>query len=236
MMFFKRNAPTVVDYDKTKSELLRLGWLVEIYDVETNKSIYDITDLGYQYYFAICMSVDQTHLFGGPTLTEGQTSAYIDDTIDLVEEGFIIDGIDCKKLTPKAAEYVYVLTDSHGKDATTKIKLNKKNNKNQMTDRNQKTNWWVKAGTGFAQFMKGMQSMSKAAQEYDKNETTATQNAWGKNKKSSSRKKISSIKRKARYNKRKSNIKKKRKKHTDTTESEFSGGFDFTGIGDKMMK
>jgi hypothetical protein len=236
MMFFKRNAPTIVDYDKTKSELLRLGWLVEIYDVETNKSIYDITDLGYQYYFAICMSVNHTHLFGGPTLTEGQTSAYIDDTIDLVEEGFIIDGIDCKKLTPKAAEYVYVLTDSHGKDATTKIKLNKKNNKNQMTDRNQKTNWWVKAGTGFAQFMKGMQSMSKAAQEYDKNETTATQNAWGKNKKSSSRKRTSASKRIARYNKRKSNIKKRRKKHTDTTKSEILGGFDFKGIGDKMMK
>ena len=72
MMFFKRNAPTIVDYDKTKSELLRLGWLVEIYDVETNKSIYDITDLGYQYYFAICMSSQSnTHLFGGPTLTEG---------------------------------------------------------------------------------------------------------------------------------------------------------------------
>ena len=235
-MFFKRNAPTIVDYDKTKSELLRLGWLVEIYDVETNKSIYDITDLGYQYYFAICMSVNHTHLFGGPTLTEGQTSAYIDDTIDLVEEGFIIDGIDCKKLTPKAAEYVYVLTDSHGKDVTTKIKLNKKNNKNQMTDRNQKTNWWVKAGTGFAQFMKGMQSMSKAAQEYDKNETTATQNAWGKNKKSSSRKRTSASKRIARYNKRKSNIKKRRKKHTDTTKSEILGGFDFKDIGDKMMK
>ena len=179
MMFFKRNAPTIVDYDKTKSELLRLGWLVEIYDVETNKSIYDITDLGYQYYFAICMSVNHTHLFGGPTLTEGQTSAYIDDTIDLVEEGFIIDGIDCKKLTPKAAEYVYVLTDLHGKDATTKIKLNKKNNKNQMTDRNQKTNWWAKAGTGFAQFMKGMQSLSKAAQQYDSESTKATRTAWG---------------------------------------------------------
>ena len=236
MMFFKRNAPTVVDYDKTKSELLRLGWLVEIYDVETNKSIYDITDLGYQYYFAICMSVNHTHLFGGPTLTEGQTSAYIDDTIDLVEEGFIIDGIDCKKLTPKAAEYVYVLTDSHGKDATPTIKLNKKNNQNQMTDRNQKTNWWVKAGTGFAQFMKGMQSMSKAAQEYDKTSTTSTQNAWGKKKKSSSRKRTSANKRKARYNKRKSNTKKRRKKQTDTTESEFSGGFDFKGIGDKMIK
>ena len=69
-----------------------------------------------------------------------------------------------------------------------------------------------------------------------KHETTATQNAWGKNKKSSSRKKISSIKRKIRYNKRKSNTKKRRKKHTDATKSEFSGGFDFKGIGDKMMK
>ena len=236
MIFFRDNAPPIEDYDKTLNELIDLGWIQKIYNVEMNKSIYDITSLGYQYYFAICMSVNHTHLFGGPTLTEGQTSAYIDDTIDLVEEGFIIDGIDCKKLTPKAAEYVYVLTDSHGKDATPTIKLNKKNNKNQMTDRNQKTNWWAKAGTGFAQFMKGMQSMSKAAQEYDKNETTATQNAWGKNKKSSSRKKISSIKRKARYNKRKSNIKKRRKKHTDTTKSEILGGFDFKDIGDKMMK
>ena len=40
----------------------------------------------------------------------------------------------------------------------------------------------------------------------------------------------------ARYNKRKSESKKKRKKSTDTTKSEFSGGFDFKGIGDKMMK
>ena len=236
-MFFKRNAPTIVDYDKTKSELLRLGWLTEIYNVESNKSIYDITDLGYQYYFAICMSVNHTHMFGGPTLTEGQTSAYIDDTIDLVEEGFIIDGIDSKKLTPKAAEYVFVLTDSHGKDATPTIKLNRKNNKNQMTDRNQKTNWWVKAGTGFAQFMKGMQSMSKAAQEYDKNETTATQNAWGKHKKSSSRKRTSAFKRKYRYRKRRSKTKKKRKNYTKTTVNPKNlGGFDFKGIGDKMME
>ena len=85
-------------------------------------------------------------------------------------------------------------------------------------------------------FMRGMKKLSESAQDYDKTSTTSTRNAWGKKKKSSSRKKTSSIKRKIRYNKRKSNIKKKRKKHTDTTESEFSGGFDFTGIGDKMMK
>ena len=54
-MFFKRNIPTIADYDKTKSELLRLGWLSEIYNVESNESIYEITDLGYQYYFAIVM-------------------------------------------------------------------------------------------------------------------------------------------------------------------------------------
>ena len=52
-MFFKRNAPIIADYDKTKSDLLKLDWLVEIYDAESNKSIYDITDLGYQYYFAM---------------------------------------------------------------------------------------------------------------------------------------------------------------------------------------
>ena len=225
MMFFKRNAPTVVDYDKTKSDLLRLGWLVEIYDVESNKSIYDITNLGYQYYFAICMSVNYTQMFSGPRLAEGQTTAYIDDDIDLTEEGYLVDGIDCKKLTPKAAEYLYVLTDLHGKEITIK-------NQNAKTVKSGSAN---KVGKYTSMFMRGMKKLSESAQDYDKTSTTSTRNAWGKNKKNSSRKKTSSIKRKIRYNKRKSNTKKKRKKQTDTTESEFSGGFDFKGIGDKMM-
>ena len=226
MMFFKRNAPTVVDYDKTKSDLLRLGWLVEIYDVESNKSIYDITNLGYQYYFAICMSVNYTQMFSGPTLAEGQTTAYINGDIDLTEEGYLVDGIDCKKLTPKTAEYLYVLTDLHGKEIT----IEKQNAK---TAKSGSAN---KVGKYTAMFMRGMQKVSEVAKEYDKTSTTSTRNAWGKNKKSSSRKKTSSIKRKARYNKRKSKSKKKRRKYTDTTKSEILGGFDFKGIGDKMMK
>jgi len=225
-MFFKRNAPTIVDYDKTKSDLLRGGWLVEIYDVESNKSIYDITNLGYQYYFAICMKVNHTQMFSGPKLAEGQTTAYIDDDIDLTEEGYLVDGIDCEKLTPKAAEYLYVLTDLHGKDITIK-------NQNAKTVKSGSAN---KVGKYTAMFMRGMKKLSKSAQEYDKTSTTSTRNAWGKNKKNSSRKKTSSIKRKTRYNKRKSKSKKKRKKYTDTTKSEILGGFDFKGIGDKMMK
>jgi len=225
MMFFKRNAPTVVDYDKTKSELLRLGWLVEIYDVETNKSIYDITNLGYQYYFAICMKVNRIQMFSGPTLAEGQSTAYIYDDIDLTEEGYLVDGIDCEKLTPKAAEYLYVLTDLHGKEITIK-KQNAKTAKSGSTN---------KVGKYTSMFMRGMKKLSESAQDYDKTSTTSTRNAWGKKKKSSSRKKTSSIKRKVRYYRRKSNTKKKRKKHTDT-KSEFSGGFDFKDIGDKMMK
>ena len=224
-MFFKRNAPTVVDYDKTKSDLLRLGWLVEIYDVESNKSIYDITNLGYQYYFAICMKVNRIQMFSGPTLAEGQSTAYIDDDIDLTEEGYLVDGMDCEKLTPKAAEYLYVLTDSHGKEITIK-------NQNAKTVKSGSAN---KVGKYTAMFMRGMKKLSESAQDYDKTSTTSTRKAWGKKKKNSSRKKTSSIKRKVRYYKRKSNTKKKRKKHTDTTESEFSGGFDFRGIGDKMM-
>ena len=226
MMFFKRNAPTVVDYDKTKSDLLRLGWLVEIYDVETNKSIYNITNLGYQYYFAICMKVNRIQIFSGSTLAEGQSTVYIDDDIDLTEEGYLVDGIDCEKLTPKAAEYLYVLTDLHGKEITIK-------NQNAKTVKSGSAN---KVGKYTSMFMRGMKKLSESAQDYDKTSTTSTRNAWGKNKKSSSRKKTSSIKRKVRYYRRKSNTKKKRKKHTDTTESEFSGGFDFKGIGDKMMK
>ena len=192
-MFFKRNAPTIVDYDKTKSDLLRGGWLVEIYDVESNKSIYDITNLGYQYYFAICMSVNYTQMFSGPRLAEGQTTAYIDDYIDLTEEGYLVDGIDCKKLTPKAAEYLYVLTDLHGKEITIK-------NQNAKTVKSGSAN---KVGKYTSMFMRGMKKLSESAQDYDKTSTTSTRNACGKNKKSSSRKKTSTLKRTYRRSRRK---------------------------------
>jgi len=45
MIFSKANKiPDGLDYDKTVSKLLKLGWLSEIFDVESNKSIYQITD------------------------------------------------------------------------------------------------------------------------------------------------------------------------------------------------
>ena len=185
MMFFKSNTPTIVDYDKTKSELLRLGWLVEIYDVEANKSIYDITNIGYQYYFAICMKVGHDQMFAGPRLTEGQTTAFIHEDIDLVEEGYLVDGIDCEKLTPKAAEHLYVLTDLHGKE----IIIKKQNVKSP------KSGAMNKIGKYSGMFMKGMQKVSEVAREYDKNSTIATRNAWGKKKKRSSRRNTSTRKR-----------------------------------------
>ena len=85
MIFFRDNAPPIEDYDKTLNELIDLGWIQKIYNIEMNKSIYDMTSLGYQYYFAICMKTGYTQMFGGPTLTEGQTTAYINEDIDLVE-------------------------------------------------------------------------------------------------------------------------------------------------------
>ena len=185
MMFFKSNTPTIVDYDKTKSELLRLGWLVEIYDVEANKSIYDITSIGYQYYFAICMKVGRDQMFTGPRLTEGQTTAFIHEDIDLVEEGYLVDGIDCEKLTPKSAEYLYVLTDLHGKEIIIK-------NQNVKAPKSGAMN---KIGKYSGVFMKGMQKVSEVAREYDKNSTIVTRNVWGKKKKSSSRRKTSVRKR-----------------------------------------
>ena len=209
MIFFKDEGPYVEDYDRTRDDLISLGWIQKVYNIELKRSMYDTTGLGYQYYFAICMAVNHTHLFAGPTLTEGQTTAYIDDTIDLAEEGFIIDGIDCKKLTPKAAEYVYVLTDSQGKDASPVIKLNKKNSKPQDYSK-QKTDWGSKLGIAFAQFMKGMQSMSKAAQQYDTQSTKATRDAWGTPKKTYSSRHNVAVKK---YKKRKTR-KTKRKKYS----------------------
>ena len=227
MKFFKNNVPFVEDYDGTRSELVKLGWLQKIYNVEMNKSIFDITTLGYQYYFAICMELDYDNLFDGPKLIEGQTRAFIDENIDLVGEGYLVDGIDTKKMTPKAAEYLYVLTDSHGK----KITIKKQNAK---TAKSGSAN---KVGKYTSMFMRGMQKLSESAQEYDKASTTSTQNVWGKNKKSSSRKRTSVSKRTDKQQKRKSKSKKKRKKSTKTADKpKILGGFDFKGIGDKMMK
>ena len=201
MIFFKDDSPHVEDYDKTRDELVQLGWLQKIYNIEYNRNVYDTTSIGYQYYFAICMKVNCDQLFAGPRLTEGQTSAYINEDIDLEHEGFLIDGIDEAKMTPMAAEYLYVLTDSQGKDATPIIKLSKNDGKPQKT--NQKTNWWALLGNIFAQFMKGMQSMSKAAQQYDKSSTKATQNAWGTQASPFSRQKVAPSKKKRRKTKKK---------------------------------
>ena len=85
--------------------------------------------------------------------------------------------------------------------------------------------------------MSGLQKVSDAAQKYDKASTTSTRNVWGKDKKSSSRKRISSFKRKYRYKKRRTKTKKKRKNYTKTNvDPKNLGGFDFKGIGDKMME
>ena len=226
-MFFKRNIPTIADYDKTKSELLSLGWLSEIYNVESNESIYDITDLGYQYYFAICMKAGRDQMFTGPRLADGQTTAYIHDYIDLAEEGYLVHSIDCEKLTPKAAEYLYVLTDLHGKEITIK----------EHDAKTSKSSAVSKIAKYSSRFMRGLQKVSDAAQKYDKASTTSTRNVWGKDKKSSSRKRMSSFKRKYRYKKRRTKTKKKRKNYTKTTaDPKNLVGFDFKGIGDKMME
>ena len=67
MIFSKADKiPDGLDYDKTASKLLKLGWLSEIYNVESNKSVYQITDLGYQYYFTICLATGYERLFNGP--------------------------------------------------------------------------------------------------------------------------------------------------------------------------
>ena len=195
MIFFRDNAPPIEDYDKTLNELIDLGWIQKIYNVEMNKSIYDTTSLGYQYYFAICMKTGYAEMFGGPRLQEGQLKAHISESIDLVEEGYIIDGIDSAKLTPLGAEYLYVLTDSHGRDV--EVKKSKTTDKNK-SDKNKsgKSNMSKVLG-GVQTFMKGMHEMSKMAQKYDKSSTESTKNVWTatrkKGKKSSYSRKSTSV-------------------------------------------
>ena len=238
MMFFKRNAPTIVDYDKTKSELLRLEWLAEIYNIETNKSVYDITDLGYQYYFAICMSVGCDQLFDGPRLAEGQDRAFINEDIKLVGEGYLIDGIDCQKLTPKAAEYLYVLTDLHGKEITIKNQNAKTAKSGSMNKVGKYTAMFVrKASVKMADAQNKMQQFTGGGKTKKKSKRSRSRKAdiFGDGEEYDDDRVIININNGVKQ-RRKSKSKKKRKKSTDTTKSEYSGGFDFKGIGDKMMK
>ena len=175
MIFFKDNAPHIEDYDKTQSVLIELGWLQKIYNVEMNRSVYDTTSLGYQYYFAICMKTGYAEMFGGPRLQEGQLKAHISESIDLVDEGYIINGIDSAKLTPLGAEYLYVLIDSHGKDIEIK-KPKTTNEKKPSKITGESTG--AKVARGVQGFMKGMLQISKMAQKYDKASTDSTKNVW----------------------------------------------------------
>jgi hypothetical protein len=192
MKFFKGKAPPVEDYDKTVSKLLKLGWLSEIYDVESNKSIYEITSTGSEYYFAICIETGYEQLFNGPRLVEGQTEALIDGDVDLVEEGFVVNAKDRTYLTPIAAEYLYVMINSLGRDIRSKKRGTKAPKSGTMN----------KIGKYSAMFMSGVQKVSKAAQEYDKQSTASTRNIWG-NDEGSSKKKSEAKKKKKKNSSRK---------------------------------
>ena len=120
MKFFKGDSPPVEDYDKTVSKLLKLGWLSEIFDVESNKSIYEITNRGSEYYFLICIKTGYEQLFNGPRLVKGQNIVLVDEDVDLVEEGLVVNAKDGTYLTPIAAEYLYVMINSLGKDIRSK--------------------------------------------------------------------------------------------------------------------
>ena len=168
MIFSKANKiPDGLDYDKTVSKLLKLGWLSEIFDVESNKSVYQITDLGYQYYFTICLTTGNERLFNGPKLVIVVASQYI------FEEGYVIPVRDGQKLTPTGAEYLCVLIDAHDKEIRTGGK-NKKTSKSGTVK---------KIGKYSAMFMRGLNKASEIAQEYDKQSTIATRKYWVKDKK-----------------------------------------------------
>ena len=201
MKFFKGDAPPVEDYDKTVSKLLKLGWLSEIYDVESNKSIYEITNTGSEYYFAICIETGYEQLFNGPRLVEGQTEALIDGDVDLVEEGFVVNAKDRTYLTPIAAEYLHVMINSLGKDIRTKKRSAKAPKSGTMN----------KIGKYSAMFMRGVQKASEAAQEYDKQSTASTQNFWGNDEDSSKKKSEAKKKKKSEAKKKKKSSGKKRR-------------------------
>ena len=173
MIFSKADKiPDGLDYDKTVSKLLKLGWLSEIFDVESNKSIYQITDLGYQYYFAICLVTGYEQLFNGPKQIENPKSA-VDADMNTLEEGYVVEGRDSLKLTPTGAEYLYVLIDAHDKEIRTGGK-NKKTSKSSTVK---------KIGKYSAMFMRGLNKASEIAQEYDKQSTAATRKYWVEDKK-----------------------------------------------------
>ena len=173
MIFSKADKiPDGLDYDKTVSKLLKLGWLSEIFDVESNKSIYQITDLGYQYYFTICLATGYERLFNGPKQIMDSESVVSED-MDIFEEGYVIPVRDGQKLTPTGAEYLCVLIDAHDKEIRTGGK-NKKTSKSSTVK---------KIGKYSAMFMRGLNKASEIAQEYDKQSTTATRKYWVKDKK-----------------------------------------------------
>ena len=101
---------------------------------------------------------------------------------------------DGKYLTPIAAEYLYVMINSLGKNIRSKKRGAKAPESGTMN----------KIGKYSAMFMRGVQKASEAAQEYDKQSTASTQNYWSNNKDSSKKKSEAKKKKKSSGKKRRS--------------------------------
>ena len=121
--------PKIDNHSEILTKLQQAKWIAKIADVDSGKNIYWMTLKGQENYAVICNLLQRHQMYSGPTLSKffllvkngKKIKAYESFTssnlgLSMITKIDKSNGNDVYALTPKGAEYMYVMTESHGRD------------------------------------------------------------------------------------------------------------------------
>ena len=120
--------PKIDNHSEILTKLQQAKWIAKIADVDSGNNIYWMTLKGQENYAVICNLLQRHQMYSGPTLSKffllekngKKHKAYESFTSDILGLSMVtkidkVKGNDIYALTPKGAEYLFVMTESHGR-------------------------------------------------------------------------------------------------------------------------
>ena len=120
--------PKIDNHSEILTKLQQAKWIAKIADVDSGNNIYWMTLKGQENYAVICNLLQRHQMYSGPTLSKffllekngKKHKAYESFTSDILGLSMVtkidkVKGKDIYALTPKGAEYLFVMTESHGR-------------------------------------------------------------------------------------------------------------------------
>lgn len=121
--------PKIDNHSEILTKLQQAKWIAKIADVDSGKNIYWMTLKGQENYAVICNLLQRHQMYSGPTLSkffllvkngkkiksyESFTSSNLG--LSMITKIDTDKGKDVYALTPKGAEYMYMMTESHARE------------------------------------------------------------------------------------------------------------------------